>query len=175
MVACDIVVFTGDWIPDHELARLAGLDIDQATRGPRVDTALRTSRDGVFAAGNLVHPVDTADVAALDGRHVAEHVRRWIDTNEPGTPGARIVASEPFRWVAPSLLAPGAGPPSRRRLLLWADDVRTAPRVIARQDGREVGRRSVPWSVGPGRVFRVPWSLLDRADPRGGDITVGLR
>jgi thioredoxin reductase len=29
-----------------------------------VDGALRTSRPGVFAAGNLVHPVDTADVAA---------------------------------------------------------------------------------------------------------------
>ena len=39
-------------------------------------SALRTSRAGVFAAGNVVHPVDTADVAALDGRHVADHVRR---------------------------------------------------------------------------------------------------
>ena len=35
--------------------------------GPLVDTALRTSRPGVFAAGNLVHPVDTADVAASTG------------------------------------------------------------------------------------------------------------
>jgi thioredoxin reductase len=174
VVACDVVVFTGDWIPDHELVRLAGIDLDPATRGPRVDAALRTSRDGVFAAGNVVHPVDTADVAALDGLHVAEHVRRWIDTQVRGTPGARIVATEPFRWVAPSLLTPGAGAPSRRRLLLWADDVRTVPRVVARQDGREVGRRSLPWSVAPGRVFRVPWSLLAKADPHGGDITIGL-
>ena len=174
VVACDVVVFTGDWIPDHELVRLAGLDLDPGTLGPRVDAALRTSRDGVFAAGNVVHPVDTADVAALDGRHVAEHVRRWIDTRDAAPTGARIVAAEPFRWVAPSLLVAGAGAPSRRRLLLWADDVRTVPRVVARQDGREVGRRSLPWSVGPGRVFRVPWSLLEQADPRGGDITVGL-
>ena len=174
VVACDVVVFTGDWIPDHELVRLAGLDLDPGTRGPRVDAALRTSRAGVFAAGNVVHPVDTADVAALDGRHVAEHVRRWTDTHEPGPTGARIVATAPFRWVAPSLLAAGAGAPSRRRLLLWADDVRTVPRVVAHQDGREVGRRSLPWSAAPGRVFRVPWSLLDRADPRGGDVTVGL-
>jgi thioredoxin reductase len=174
VVACDVVVFTGDWIPDHELARLAGLDLDPGTRGPRVDAALRTSRAGVFAVGNVVHPVDTADVAALDGRHVADHVRRWIDAREPGRPGARIVAAEPFRWVAPSLLAPGAGAPSRRRLLLWADDVRSVPRVVAHQEGREVGRRSLPWSVGPGRVFRVPWSLLEKADPHGDDITVGL-
>ncbi len=174
VVACDVVVFTGDWIPDHELVRLGGIDLDPATKGPRVDAALRTSRAGVFAVGNVVHPVDTADVAALDGRHVADHVRRWLDSGATPEPGARIVAEAPFRWVAPSLLSAGAGAPSRRRLLLWADDVRTVPRVVARQDGREVGRRSLPWSVAPGRVFRVPWSLLEKADPRGGDIGVGL-
>jgi len=55
-IRCDTVITTGDWIPDNELARGAGLDIDPATRGPRVDSALRTSTPGVFAAGNLLHP-----------------------------------------------------------------------------------------------------------------------
>ena len=73
-VDCDTVVFTGDWIPDHELARTGGLAMDPATRGPVVDAGLRTSSPGVFAVGNLLHPVDTADGAALDGRHVATAV-----------------------------------------------------------------------------------------------------
>jgi hypothetical protein len=30
----DTVITTGDWIPDNELARSAGLDIDPVTRGP---------------------------------------------------------------------------------------------------------------------------------------------
>ncbi len=33
-VAVDTVVFTGDFIPDSELARLAGVSIDPGTRGP---------------------------------------------------------------------------------------------------------------------------------------------
>src|SRR5208282_105990 len=57
-VPCDTVVFTGDWIPDHELARLAGLAMDPGTRGPVVDTRLETSAPGVFAAGNLVHAAE---------------------------------------------------------------------------------------------------------------------
>ncbi len=173
-VECDVVVFTADWIPDHELVRLAGADLDPATLGPRVDCALRTSLDGVFAAGNVVHPVDTADICALDGRHVAHSVRQWLRAPSPPPAGARILCDAPFRWVAPSLLAPGAGAPSRRRLLLWADDHRTTPRLVARQSGRVVGRRTVPWPVAPGRVFRAPWSLLDEADPADGDITIGL-
>ena len=78
-VDCDTVVFTGDWIPDHELARTGGLAMDAATRGPVVDAGLRTSSPGVFAVGNLLHPVDTADGAALDGRHVATAVTGWLD------------------------------------------------------------------------------------------------
>ena len=53
-VGCDTVVFTGDWIPDHELARLAGAQLDPGTRGPAVDTTLETSIPGLFADGKMV-------------------------------------------------------------------------------------------------------------------------
>src|SRR5262249_43419799 len=39
-VACRVIVFTDDWIPDHELAVMAGVELDSGTRGPRVDTGL---------------------------------------------------------------------------------------------------------------------------------------
>ena len=77
-VPCEVVVFTGDWIPDHELARLAGLAMDPGTRGPAVDTTLATSLTGVFAAGNLVHAAETADIAALSGRHAARHIAAFL-------------------------------------------------------------------------------------------------
>ncbi len=67
IIECDAVVVTGDWIPDNELARTAGLAIDTNTLGPLVDTSQATSAPGIYAIGNLTHPVDTADIAALDG------------------------------------------------------------------------------------------------------------
>ena len=60
---CDTVVFTGDWFPDHELARRGGLVIDAGTRAPSVDAGYRTSAPGVFAAGNLLHGAETAGCA----------------------------------------------------------------------------------------------------------------
>ncbi len=69
-----MVVFTADWIPDDEPARQAGLTMDPGSRGPLVDTALQTSRPGVFAAGNLIHAAATADIAAPSGRHAARHI-----------------------------------------------------------------------------------------------------
>ena len=73
-IDCDTVIFTGDWIPDNELARRGGLTIDPTYKGPAVDTAFRTSRHGVFAIGNLAHRVAAADRCALDGRSVAATV-----------------------------------------------------------------------------------------------------
>src|SRR5438132_1321070 len=77
-LACETVIFTADWIPDHELAAIGGLELDAGTRGPRVDTALRSSRPGVLAAGNLVHAAEPADVAALSGRHAGASAARWL-------------------------------------------------------------------------------------------------
>src|SRR4029453_2327142 len=98
-VACDIVVFSADWIPDHELAVMGGLAMDPGTRGPAVDAALRTSRPGVLAAGNLLHGAGAADGAALSGRHAAtplegsDPVEVWA--------GARvsIECEPPLHWI----------------------------------------------------------------------------
>ena len=176
-IECDTVITSGDWVPDSELARLAGLDLDATTRGPVVDASLTTSVPGVFAVGNLVHPVDTADGAALDGRHVVGAVTRWLaDADQPGRwPDAvHVLAEAPLRWVTPQHVPVGGGAP-RGRLLLWVDEFRRLPVVVASQGGMEVGRVRVPWPAAPGRIFRVPEKLLRGADPVGGPVTLSLR
>jgi thioredoxin reductase len=174
-IDCDTVVFTGDWIPDHELARTAGLQMDAATRGPVVDTALRTSRPGVFAVGNLLHPVDTADGAALDGRHVASTVRAWLRGGDDTVPSvAPIRVEPPFRWVTPQLISTDGGVPARGDLLLWTDEYRRLPKLRAVQDGKVLATKRTPWPAAPGRIYRVPWSLVADADPKGGAVTLSL-
>jgi thioredoxin reductase len=173
-IDCDTVVFTGDWIPDHELARTRGLAMDPATRGPLVDAALRTSAPGVFAVGNLLHPVDTADGAALDGRHVAAAVSRWLRTRGEPAKSVRVRPEGPLRWVAPQLISPGAGAAPRGDLLLWVDEYRRLPKLRATQDSRTLATRRTPWPAAPGRVYRAPWSLVSGADPEGGDVTVSF-
>jgi thioredoxin reductase len=176
VVPCELVVLTGDWVPDHELATSAALTADPVTRGPRVDAALRTSRPGVFAAGNLVHPVDTADIAALDGSHVAAAVRDWV-TRGLGTAGRGepVLAGAGLTWVSPGWLDRSAGRPARGRLLAWPSVAAPVARVVVHQGGLEVARRSLPWPASPGRVLRIPWSVLDSVMVGRGPVTVSLR
>jgi thioredoxin reductase len=174
IMECDTLILTGDWIPDHELARSAGLPMDDQTLGPLVDTALRTGRDGVFAAGNLLHPVDTADIAALDGVHVARAVRDYLNGALNVAEGVRLQVVSPLRWISPGILRPHDRAPARNRLLLWTDTLVRFPRVAVRQDGKTIATKTLPWPASPGRVFRVPAGVLNRVDRAGGQVTISL-
>ena len=114
-VPCDTVVFTGAWVPDYELARTR--PVAMAGPHPRVDQWLRTARPGFFAAGNLVHAAEPADVCALGGRHAARSIVQYLTCGEWPDDGAELLASDPFVWVHPSRLTSTRERPTRGRLL----------------------------------------------------------
>jgi thioredoxin reductase len=168
-VDCDLVIFTADWIPDHELAVMAGCELDPGSLGPLVDPALRTTRRGVFAAGNLLHPAETADVCALDGRHVAPSVAAYL--HEPGEwpSHVRLVAGDPLAWIAPNLLLAAGHDPPRDRFLLRSREFARRARIQIRQDGRELWSGRVGRLV-PGRSAHIPAGWASRVDPSGGPV-----
>jgi thioredoxin reductase len=174
-IDCDTVVVTGDWIPDHELARSAHLQMDPATLGPLVDTSQATDTPGTFAIGNLVHPVDTADVAALDGRAVAPHVLAYLHhgPDRSPRPRPRLLPGANLKWLTPGVLDQAADPP-RSRLLAWPQRQIPLPTVTVTQQGATVARRRMPWTASPGRVFRIPAEILRGANIHDGPITVDI-
>jgi thioredoxin reductase len=184
-VPCDTVVFTADWIPDHELARMAGLAMDPGTRGPAVDTTLATSAAGVFAAGNLVHAAETADIAALSGRHAARHIAAALNIGSLGTGslgtgslagegkhGAQVpvLVAPPLRWISPNVIG-SAAPPPLGRFVLRSQEFRRRVRLEARQDGRLLAR-SRPVRLVPGRPVHLDADWLAQVDPAGGPVRV---
>ncbi len=172
-IPCDTVITTGDWIPDHELARARGIAIDASSRAPIVDTSLRLTDDGVFGAGNLVHPVETADVCALDGVHAASSIRSWLAGESRAAAAVELRAGQGFAWVAPGRWMPGESP-SREKLLLWPTTSRVLPTVVVRQAGRVVSHTRVPWPSAPGRMFRLPASHLAHVRVGDGPAEISL-
>jgi thioredoxin reductase len=172
-VACDTVVFTADWIPDHELSVTAGLELDQGTRGPQVDTALRTTRVGLFAAGNLLQGAEPADVAALSGRHAAAGVARWLDERDPWPDRVPVVCRPPLLWISPNAFS-GATPPPRHRFALRSSAFLSRPELQIRQDDRVLWRGRLR-SLVPGRSGHVPANWLMRVNPEGSEIEVSAR
>jgi thioredoxin reductase len=179
-VPCETVVFTGDWIPDHELARRAGVALDPGTRGPAVDTALATSVPGVFAAGNLVHAAETADIAALSGRHAARQIAAFVSGGvlngevrgrESPIPGRiPVLVEPPLSWISPNVIGSAAAPPLRR-FVLRSREFRRGARLEAWQGGRLLAR-SRPVRLIPERPAHLDAGWLDQVEPAGGPVRV---
>jgi thioredoxin reductase len=187
-VPCEVVVFTGDWIPDHELARLAGLAMDPGTCGPAVDTTLATSLAGVFAADNLVHAAETADIAALSGRHAARQIAAVLGgAPAAGSPaasaasaasmaagagaGVAVLVEPPLRWISPNVIRMPAAPPPLGRFVLRSAGFRRAVRLKVRQDGRLLAR-SRPVRLIPERPVHLGAGWLHQVDPACGPVRV---
>lgn len=179
VIACDTVVFTGDWIPDHELARRAGLPLDPGTRGPAVTAAMSTTHPGVFAVGNVVHPVETADNAALSARAAARSVLAHLNAPMPATGTGPIPSpadgavpvrvTGALRWAVPNLLHPDAHP-YRDRLILWAAAVARHPTIEIRQDARLLWSTRLHRTLVPGRPYYLPAHWLPEIEPYGATV-----
>jgi thioredoxin reductase len=173
LIACDTVVFTADWIPDNELAVAGALELDPGTRGPRVDTGLRTMRRGVFGAGNVLQGAEPADIAALSGRHAAATVATWLAGDGSWPVAVPIECAPPLAWISPNAIDPGSHSPPRGRFLLRSHEFTRRAAVELRQDGRLL------WSgrirLTPGRSTPLPRDWLGAVDAEGGPVQVSTR
>ncbi|MFG3506652.1 FAD-dependent oxidoreductase [Streptomyces sp. NPDC047821] len=168
-VACDTVVFTGDWFPEHEAARSGGAVLDPGTRGPAVDGSFRTSVAGVFAVGDLLHGGEPAGTAVLEGRAVAGPVLAYLSGagSWPVCP-VPVVVDAPLRWVVPNRLAGAGG-----RFLVRAARPLVRPVVVAvSQDGVLLHRSRVWRAAGPSRSVPLSGAWAARVDPDGGPVRI---
>ena len=173
VVPCDTVVFTGDWIPDHELARRGGLTIDPGTTGPEVDLSLRTSAPGVFAAGNLIHPVETADVVALEARRLAAAVTRFLEDGVTAPPTVTLRVEAPLVWIAPNRVGPASGSPPLGRFTFRTSEFVSRSRLVVEQDGQTLYEKRTRALV-PTRPYGLATGWLPRVDPAGAPVILRL-
>jgi NADPH-dependent 2,4-dienoyl-CoA reductase/sulfur reductase-like enzyme len=75
---CDTVLLSVGLIPENELSIMAGVQLDEATGGPWVDSAYQTSVSGIFACGNVVHVHDLVDDVSEEGQTAGEAAARFL-------------------------------------------------------------------------------------------------
>ena len=169
-VAVDTVVFTGDFVADNELARQAGLAIDPGTGGPACDADGRTTAEGVFAAGNVVHPAETADVAARRAHKVGQAAARWLRG------GGEAAAPDAARCACRSPAVGGPEPdrrgPGQRRA--DADRSRTFLTALASRSPRRSARGLLPPAAHDPQPFATIPSEWQRRLRSGEDVWISV-
>ena len=86
LVECDTVLFSVGLIPENELTKDAGIEMNRITNGPSVNQYMETSKAGVFACGNVVHVNDLVDNVSSEseqaGMYAAKYAKGALSASE---------------------------------------------------------------------------------------------
>jgi len=104
-IDCDTVLLSVGLVPENELSRAAGVELNSVTNGPAVDSSLMTNMDGVFACGNVLHVHDLVDWVCEESRRAGRYAAAWLRGERPSLQ-IRTRAGSNVRYVNPSRIAP---------------------------------------------------------------------
>jgi thioredoxin reductase len=102
-IKCDTLLLSVGLIPENELSRMAGIELDRLTGGPIVDDSMETNIDGIFACGNVVQVHELVDNVCLEseiaGVSAAKYFLEGGKTTDSGF--IRLIAGADIRYVVP--------------------------------------------------------------------------
>ena len=103
---CDTLLLSCGLIPENELTKEIGVEMNRVTSGPNVDDKLQTCVPGVFACGNVLHVHDLVDYvsseAALAGANAAAFVQN--EKTAEKTHKVVIKAENGVRYTVPQTI-----------------------------------------------------------------------
>jgi len=101
-VDCDTVILSVGLIPENELSRMAGVELNPFTGGPIVDECGQTNIPGIFAGGNVVHIHDLADDVSKTSEDAAEYAVQYISGELTPSEKIPIKRGQNIRYVVPN-------------------------------------------------------------------------
>ena len=84
----DTVLLSVGLIPENEISRAAGIEMDRQTGGPVVYENYETSIEGIFASGNVVHVHDLVDFVTEESELAGKSAAQYVLNGEVNREGA---------------------------------------------------------------------------------------
>ncbi len=121
-IKCDTLVLSVGLIPENELSRKAGVQLDPHTNGPIVDSDMATNVPGIYAAGNVAGIYDLVDYVSMAGEVAGRSAAAWASKQ-------KVAAKAQAEEERPSItIKPGANVGSVIPQKVYFDDL----------DGRDI-------------------------------------
>lgn len=105
-IECDTVLLSVGLIPENELTRKAGIEINPVTNGPKVNQYMQTTSDIVFACGNVVHVNDLVDNVSVESMKAGKCAAAYANGNLPKEiKKVENISGENVRYLCPHTLS----------------------------------------------------------------------
>lgn len=171
-IACDTVVFTGDWIPENDLARMSNLELCAGSRAPEVDSLGRTRHPGILAIGNAVHPAEASDLCALNARRSIRGLRDWLNDGLWHRAAVAVRIQPPLLWTWPSLVS--LDDADAKMLLRVSRFVEPPMHITVTQVGKTIWSTRRLRTIVTNRSFTLPMRWVSEVDPTLGEVEIAI-
>ena len=105
-IECDTLLLSVGLLPENELTRKAGIEMNPITNGPKVNQYMQTSAEGVFASGNVVHVNDLVDNVSTESMKAGKYAAQYaMGTLPKETKKVENVSGENVRYLCPHSLS----------------------------------------------------------------------
>lgn len=95
--SCDTLLLSCGLIPENELSKNAGIELNPVTSGPVVNESLETNIPGIFACGNVLHVHDLVDYVSQEATNAGACAAKYI--HEGSLKGTEIIEVKPVDGV----------------------------------------------------------------------------
>ena len=101
-IECDTLLLSVGLIPENELSKKAGIELNGATKGPVTTETMETSAPGIFTCGNVSTVFDLVDYVAQTGAVAGACAARYASGQVSGSKqSVPVVAGENVRLLFP--------------------------------------------------------------------------
>lgn len=139
--SCDTLLLSCGLLPENELSKSAGVELNPVTGGANVNDSLETSVPGIFSCGNVLHVHDLVDYvseeAARAGKKAAEFV--LCGRKETGKESIHIKGENGVRYTVPQTIN-YSSMDEKVVLRFRVGDVFKGKSLVVYYDGKEVRR-----------------------------------
>lgn len=157
-IDCDTILFSVGLIPENELSVNAGVVLDPATGGAKVNSAYETSVPGIFAAGNVLHVHDLADFVSEEAARAAGKMLEYLDGKDIRANMIPVRAGKNLKYVVPGKVKRDENNVFAFRPLIVTD----GGILKVSCDGQEICRKKIPF-VRPAEMLNISLTIPENA------------
>ena len=170
---CDTLLLSVGLIPENELTRQAGIEIDRRTNGAVVYENMETSLPGVFACGNVCHVHDLVDFVTAESQRAGAAAAAYVLGGAvPGGQVLEVKNGDGVSYTVPQHIRPHRVD-KLCELFFRVNRVCKDSEILVTSGETQIARFKRE-HLAPGEMEHItlPRALLDKAQ---GAITVSIR
>ena len=168
-IECDTLLLSCGLIPENELTRSAGIELDRVTGGAVVNGNRETEIPGIFACGNVLHVHDLVDYVSEEAAIAGQAAAEYLGGNSAAALSIKVKGVSGVRYTVPQIISAAV----ETKIYFRVGNVMRDKHLVVRDGEREIVKKK-KLKLAPAEMETVTLTKEMIEALEHNEITVGI-